>query len=221
MLNERWHDPEIIDQFAKRETDHRLRALIEGCEDPASLKVLDLGCAAGRNTVYLAAKGCDVHAADLSEPMVQATRERLAPWIGEAEAVGRVVVSPMDDLSIFGDGSFDLIVALGIYHQATSVEEWERAIDESVRVLRQSGRLLVASFAPGTDLTGEAGRPVEGSPHLFVVRDEMPAVLFDAEELDARLLEAGLSAETPTETVEREHEPAGRRVTVNGLYRKL
>lgn len=221
MINPRWFDPEIIEEFAKRETDHRLRELIEAEDHPETLRVLDLGCAAGRNTVYLVAKRCDAYAIDLSEPMVRVCRERLAPLIGEAEAERRVRQAAMEDLTMFEDGSFDLIVALGIYQQATTLEEWDRAIDETRRILRPRGRLLLATFAPGTDLTGGDGDPVEGEPHVFTIRDGMRAVLFSAGELDERLRAFGLEPATKTDEVERPHDPAGRRVTVNGLYWRL
>lgn len=220
MINPRWHDPEIVEEFAKRDTDHRLLALIDAEEHPEELRALDLGCAAGRNSVYLAVRGADIHAVDLSLPMVKATRERLASILGEDEAARRVVQSPMDDLSMFEDDSFDLVVALGIYQQATTLPEWDRSLAETARILRKGGRLLVAVFAPGTDLTGVDGDPVEGEPHVFVIRDGMHAVLFTADELDQYLYALGFRSVAPTETVERPHDPAGVRVTVNGLYEK-
>lgn len=221
MINPRWFDPEIVEEFAKRETDLRLQELIEAEERPETLRVLDLGCAAGRNTVYLVAKKCDAYAVDLSEPMVRVCRERLTPLIGEAETERRVRRASMDDLPMFEDVSFDLIVALGIYQQATTLEEWDGAINETRRILRPDGRLLLASFAPGTDLTGEAGQPVEGEPHVFMIRDGMRAVLFTAAELDERLRAFRFEPVTKTVEVERPHDPAGKRVTVNGLYRRL
>ncbi len=220
MLNPRWHDPETIEEFARRDTDHRLLQLIDAEQDAGSLAVLDLGCAAGRNTVYLANKGADIHAVDLSLPMVEATRERLAPILGAAEAERRVKQSAMDELSMFDDESFDLVVALGIYQQATTLPEWDRALAETARVLRKGGRLLVAVFAPGTDLTGEDGASVDGEPHVFVIREGMRAVLYSASELDAYLSKLGFAPLIATETVERPHDPAGNRITVNALYQK-
>ncbi|MFN2443325.1 MAG: class I SAM-dependent methyltransferase, partial [Thermoanaerobaculia bacterium] len=168
----------------------------------------------------LARRGCSVRAVDLSESMVEATRRRLAAIIGEDQAERRVIQGSMTDLSFIPDGSIDLVVALGIYHQAANSAEWRLAISETARVLRGGGRLLSAQFGPGTDLTGEHGHPIGGEEHVYSIREGSQVVLFDSSELDRRMMEHGLTMLSPTSTVERPHEPCGRRVTVNALYQK-
>ena len=216
--NPRWEDPETVAEFVTREPDHRLAELLEATDSPSGLHALDLGCAGGRNAELLARKGCSVLAVDLSPAMVEATRRRLAPIIGQSEAEERVSRSSMGDLSHIQDGSIDLVVALGIYHQASSLEEWNLAIGETARVLRQGGRLLSAQFGPGTDLTGEHGHRVEGEDHVHMIREGSKVVLLDSEELDRRMAAHGFVPISPSATVERPHEPAGRRVTINALY---
>jgi SAM-dependent methyltransferase len=218
--NPRWEDPEIVAEFVTREPDHRLSELLDATGNPSRLQVLDLGCAGGRNAELLATRGCRVLAVDLSQAMVEATRRRLAPIIGQREAENRVIRSEMSDLSHIQDGSIDLVVALGIYHQASSVEEWDLAMSETARVLREGGRLLSAQFAPGTDLTGEHGRPVEGEDHVYMIREGSRVVLFEVEDLDRRMAAHGFVPLSPSATVERPHDPYGRRVTVNALYQK-
>lgn len=217
---ERWEDPEIVAEFAAREPDHRLRSLLDCLGRQRPIRALDLGCAAGRNTIFLAAEGHDVIAVDLSSAMVEETRRRLASLIGTQAAESRVIRGSMLDLSFLGDSSFDLIIALGVFHQASTVEEWEHATAESVRVLRPGGYVLLAQFSPGTDLTGADGQPDPDEKHLYRIRNGSVAVLFDAAELDRRMRMHGLIPLEPTSTVERPHEPAGRRVTVNALYQK-
>ncbi|MBW3566015.1 MAG: class I SAM-dependent methyltransferase [Acidobacteria bacterium] len=216
-LNPRWNEPEQVADFAAREPDLRLVSIVDAMEDPGSVRFLDLGCAAGRNTVFLAERGCDVHATDLSRPMVEETTRRLATTVGKAEALRRVHLLPMTDLSRFTDRSFDFIIALGIYQQATSLEEWDLAIGETARVLRPGGLLLVAHFGVGTDLTGRHGHPIE-SPNVYEIREGHPSVLFDAAELDARLADHGFDPLEPTETVTKPHEGGGQRVTLNAFH---
>ncbi len=143
-----WESPENVDEFADREADVRLLKLIDSCENPERVRVLDLGCAGGRNASVLAERGFDFYAIDSSAAMVEKTRDRVAAILGPEEADRRVRRGRMEDLAGFDSESFDVVVALGIYHNATSEEEFERSLRESARVLRPSGRLFVSSFSP-------------------------------------------------------------------------
>lgn len=220
MGNDFWEDPERVAQFAERDPDHRLVELVEDYDDPASTRVLDLGCAGGRNTAFLVDRGFDVHALDAAEAMVVNTRERLAERLGEAEAAERVVRGRMDDLSRWPDAYFDLVVALGIHHSAASREEWERAAVETARVLRPGGRLLFNQFTPEVDLTGEGVTPVQGEPDVYEGFPSGRVVLLEADALDRAWAGSGLRPEVPSETVRVELEGGLRRVSVNALYVK-
>ncbi len=219
MSNPFWDEPDTVERFAGRAPDHRLTRLVEDVATPSACRVLDLGCAGGRNTVLLAGAGFDVWARDASLPMVERTREAVRHALGPEEAQRRVRVGRMDDLSDFDDGALDLVVALGLYQNAESLAEWEAALDETARVLAPGGRALVAHFTPEVDLTGEGTRPVPGQPHVFEGLPGGRAVLVEAAELDAAMVRRGLHPEEPSETVRVETE-RGRRVTVNALYRK-
>lgn len=214
-----WERPEQVEKFAAREPDERLQDLLGEVDDRSALSVLDLGCAAGRNAVWLAAEGFDVWALDASSAMVEETRRRLTAVLDEEEARRRVLEGTMADLGAFADGSFDLVVALGVYHNAGSREEWDRALAETSRVLEPGGRLLVATFGPGTDLTGEGLEPLEGEGHLFRAGPDWTLYLVSAAELDREMSRHGLHPVVPTDTVEVKMD-TGRRVTVNGMYRK-
>lgn len=215
-----WEQPEQVERFAAREPDHRLSALVEETADPARTRVLDVGCAGGRNTEFLVERGFDVHAIDTSKAMVEHTRARVATLLGEGEARRRVRVGSMDDLSAFESASVDLVVALGVYHQAQSRAQFRLALEETARVLVEGGRVLVANFDPRTDPHGEGLTPVPGEPGLYTgFRAEGPHTLLNASELDAEMARVGLTPAIPTATVEVDTDP-GRRVTVNGLYQK-
>ena len=212
-----WERPESVESFARRDPDVRLMGLLDRVSEPASVRVLDLGCAAGRNTVLLAERGFDLHALDGSRAMIAHTRQRVAAVLGEAEAERRVRLGRMDDLGDFADATFDLVVALGIYHCASSVEEWRLALDESARVLAPGGRLLVAVFTPETDLHGTGVHPIPGEPHVYSGFSSGRTYLVDAPALDAEMAGRGLFPLVPSNTVRVELEK-GRRVVVNALY---
>ena len=217
MTDPFWERPEVVEQFAARAPDHRLMRLIEEYPRPEATRVLDLGCAGGRNTVVLAERAFDVWAIDGSAAMVERARERVAAVLGTGKALERVRPGRMDDLSPFESGAFDLVVALGIYHGAQSRQEWERAVAETARLLKPGGRVLVNHFTPQMDLTGEGVRPVAGEPDVYEGLADGRAVLLDAAALDAAMARHGLTPIVPSETVRVETE-RGRRVSVNALY---
>lgn len=219
MTGSIWEQPESVARFAARDPDVRLSKLLDGYAVAEGVRVLDLGCGGGRNSEVLARRGFDLHALDASRAMVAHTRRRLRPLLGKLQAARRVNHGRMDDLGEFADASFDLVVALGIYHCAASREEWGAALSETARVLKGGGRLLVATFTPETDLTGKGVRLVPGEPYLY---DGLPAgryFLVDRETLDAEMGRFGLTAEVPSRTV-RVDTGTGRRVVVNALYTK-
>ena len=217
VMDEFWEHPDRVARFAGRDPDHRLVELIGEYGDPGGTRVLDLGCAGGRNAVLLAERGFDVWALDAASAMVARTRERVARVLGRDEARRRVVEGRMDDLGRWADGAFDLVVALGILHSAESGAEWARAASEVARVLRPAGRLLFNQFTPEVDLTGEGVRPVPGEPDVYEGFPSGRVVLLDADELDRRWATHGLVPAVPSQTVRVELEE-GRRVSVNALY---
>jgi SAM-dependent methyltransferase len=213
-----WEDPERVERFAAREPDHRLLELVDGYVDPAATTVLDLGCAGGRNTELLARRGFQVYALDAAAAMVDRTRERLASIVGAERAAERVRRGLMDRLP-YPDAFFHLVVAVGVHHSARSRAEWERAVDETGRVLRSGGLLLFTQFTPATDLTGEGVRPVPDEDGVYEGLPGGRAVLLDPPSLDAAMERRGLWPVVPTETATTSLE-TGRRVSVNALYRK-
>ncbi len=214
-----WEKQELVARFAGRDPDARLLELLDDYPLAERTRVLDLGCGGGRNSAVLAREGFDLYALDASRAMVAHTRRRLRPFLGKWQADRRVKHISMSDLGEFQDASFDLVVALGVYHCAISRDEWARALSETSRVLTEGGRLLVSVFTPETDLTGNGVRPVQGEMHLY---DGLPAgryFLVDRETLDTEMRRFGLTAEFLAKTVRHETE-MGRRVVVNALYVK-
>lgn len=215
-----WERPEVVERFASREPDTRLREWLSNNERPGRLRVLDIGCAGGRNTELLAELGCDLHAIDASEAMVSRTRLRVGFVIGEREAARRIRVGRMENLGAFAERSFDLLLALGVYHSAPDRSSFELAIAESSRVLDEGGELLLASFAPGTVLNGVPLRPLPDEPGVHVGHESGRYFLLDAEGLDEMLARFDLLPVEPTRVVQAGDE-ASIRLTVNGWYRKI
>lgn len=231
-----WDDPDTVAFFRDRPPDHRVVALLESGALPCGSRVLDLGCAGGRNAGYLTELGLDVLAVDASAAMVAATRSRLARTLGPEEAARRVRLDRLDALDDLPGAAFDLVLALGVLQHAGSEAAFEAAIATIARVVRPGGAVLVAHFAPSSRPGGRRLRRVAGTRHAFVgwggVDDAAPMVLHEPDALDAAFAAHGLVPFEPSVRVERRtgpddrgagsdpHPNWGTRATVNAHYHR-
>ena len=148
----------------------------------APIKVLDIGCGAGRNAVPLARAGFFVSGTDVSWPMMHAAAAR------DAAGRLRLALAPMDALPIV-DRSIDLIIAHGIWNLARSGAEFRRAVREAARVAAPDARLFVFTFSRHT-LPPEA-QPVAGETFVFTCFSGEPQVFLTKEQLIDELRQAG------------------------------
>lgn len=212
-----WEEAEQVEEFAARDVDHRVAAIFRDIASPGAIRVLDLGCAGGRNAVFLASAGFDLEAADASRAMVRHTRARLESILGAEQAASRVHEARMDDLTCFGDARFDWVLALGVLFLAKREEELDAAIGNIRRVLRLGGRVLVANFGPGFGPIDAPLERVGASDHIYSHPRLGRVCLLSAVDLDQRFGRFGFRPEIPTETVVREADGV-RRVTINARY---
>jgi len=213
-----WEKPETVERFSGRDPDLRLQAIVAALENPDGFRVLDLGCAGGRNSVYLAERGIEFVAVDASDAMVAETRRRLSETLGPEAAEDRVRRGRMDDLRGLEDESFDLVVALGVLHCAASRTEWDAALSEAHRVLRPGGRFLVSNHTDAFRLPGDTPLVRRPGPDPIFERRSGASFLIDAETLDREMERHGFVRLEETETKRIPTDGGGLRVTANGLY---
>jgi len=102
--------------------------------------VLDVGCGTGIHLERYQKAGCRVFGIDLSSSMLQVARDRL----GATANLHRGDASKMP----YPDEKFDLIIMSTVLHEMPpSVRS--AVIDESERVLKENGRVLLIDFHPG------------------------------------------------------------------------
>jgi SAM-dependent methyltransferase len=107
-----------------------LAAVLDGLALPAGIRILDAGCGSGRNMADLALRGT-VAGVELASPSLDVARER---------GVGEVWAGSLEEPLPFGDGSFDLAVALDVLeHLRDDAPAWH----ELARVVAPGGRLVV------------------------------------------------------------------------------
>jgi ubiquinone/menaquinone biosynthesis C-methylase UbiE len=147
LVNERFHDraqrwEEVYqreDLFSVIHQHRQARALswIDGLGLPTGSQVLEIGPGAGFMTVELARRGFVVQAADSTPRMIEIAGRRVAEAGVDRQV--RLLVADAHHLA-FADGSFTLVVALGVV-------PWLRyaplAVAEMARVLRPGGHLVL------------------------------------------------------------------------------
>lgn len=213
-----WNENEVVKRFANRDHDVRLEQFIQRFKSPFDVRILDLGCAGGRNTVFLARQGFDVWAVDFSQAMVKETRKRIVEILGD-RTESRVVEGRMENLSWISDNFFDVILALGLYHNAQSEEQLRAALKESSRILKPHGWLYSSSFMPGTVLRGQRLDPVPGHSFLYFGVDGDRACLLNAEQWDREMAKVGLFKSLPHAIVKGESDHSSR-ISLYSFYQK-
>lgn len=112
-----------------------IRALVG---DVRHRRVLDAGCAAGEHALWLAERGAQVVAIDLSAEMVALARERLG---ARADVQQADFGQPLP----FADETFDLVFSSLSLHY---LRDWGPTLGEFYRVLRPGGDLLFSTHHP-------------------------------------------------------------------------
>jgi ubiquinone/menaquinone biosynthesis C-methylase UbiE len=117
-------------------------------------RVLDLGCGAGRNLIYMVKQGFESHGTDISETGLSLTKCRLKKQNLKAQ----IIKCHMSFLPYI-DSCFDAVICLHtIYHQR--FKEMQETISEIHRTLKKKGFLLVNFLSKRTYRYGK-GEKVE------------------------------------------------------------
>jgi tellurite methyltransferase len=115
--------------------DQLLRGRFDGVRT-----VLDAGCGAGRNLVWLLRTGFDVHAVDREAGPVERVR-RLAAGLAPQLPPENFRVAEVDALP-FEDATMDVVISSAVLHFAADQAHFGRMVDEMWRVLRPGGMLF-------------------------------------------------------------------------------
>jgi tRNA (cmo5U34)-methyltransferase len=112
---------------------------------PDIVKVLDIGCGAGNNTIKLLrchAGDFDCDLNDLSLPMLDRARERVSK---ETRGKVRVIHGDFRTASL-ADASYDVILAAAVLHHLRDERDWLDAFGRIFRLLRPGGSFWVTDL---------------------------------------------------------------------------
>jgi 2-polyprenyl-3-methyl-5-hydroxy-6-metoxy-1,4-benzoquinol methylase len=112
---------------------------IDGLTLAPGSQILEIGCGAGFMSIALAERGFCVQAIDVSKAMVQQARQNAA----ERGVAHLLTVEVSDVYSLaFEGGSFDLVIAVGVFPW---LAETELALREMARVTKAGGHILLTA----------------------------------------------------------------------------
>ncbi|MDR9431806.1 MAG: class I SAM-dependent methyltransferase [Natronomonas sp.] len=180
---------EYPDEFVIRFVNKHL--LGDG-KDPASTRVLDLGCGPGRHVAYLAREGFETYGVDHSKVAVEMALD-LCQGAGLDATVREEGIT---DLS-FRDASFDCVIDCATI-QHNYMDEIEAAVSEVQRVLKPDGLFFWKARAREDSFVGEGSEREPGTwvyhQESIVTEDagdrvEKPTHFFTVEEITALLSE--------------------------------
>lgn len=178
-----WSAPGTVSGFATSAPNAVLMKFAEEeLQRSGSARALDLGCGAGRNAVPLARLGWKVVGTDLSWPMLCAAATRTRE--DRLDDRLHLLLAPMESIPA-RDGSFDLVIAHGIWNLARSAGQFRRALGEAARVAKPGAGLFVFTFSRNTfppHTEGVAGEPFvftqfSGEPQCFLTEAQLVAEL--------------------------------------------
>ena len=195
-----WSEAGTVAGFAQSPPNQTLLAYVTRRLRP-SLRVLDIGCGAGRNAVPLALAGAEVLGIDLSRPMLDAAAGR------DSARRLRLALAPMDALPV-QSASVDMIVAHGAWNLSRSDREFRAAVREAARVARPGAALFVFTFSRHT-IAAEA-TPIAGESFVFSQFSGRRQVFLTADQLVAELREAGFEPDPDLPLREHNLPPPGQ-----------
>ncbi len=146
------------------------------------MAVLDVGCGTGARLELYKQAGCQVFGIDLSPAMLQMARNRL-------DEAANLYMGDASNLP-FSDRKFDLIIISTALHEMPRLVR-SAVINEAVRTLNETGRILLIDFHPGplrplkgwihkgmiTFVEMAAGREHFRNYRDFIARKGLPALI--------------------------------------------
>jgi ubiquinone/menaquinone biosynthesis C-methylase UbiE len=131
-----WTDTDFFESGRRTVTEQILNDMINICQgkDPKQMKVLEIGCGAGRVTRALAELFGEVHAVDISSEMVAQARSALAEYPN-----AHVYQNNGRDLSVVPDVQMDFAFSTIVFQHIPSREVIESYVREVNRLLQPGG----------------------------------------------------------------------------------
>ncbi|MBX4268635.1 class I SAM-dependent methyltransferase [Clostridium estertheticum] len=107
---------------------------------PKNAKILDCASGTGIYAFFLAEKGYDLTATDITPRHIEYINNELNKKTYKIQTA----ILDATDLSIFENETFDIVLNMGPFYHLTDMDQREKCMQESLRVLKKGGLLVRA-----------------------------------------------------------------------------
>jgi len=128
--------------------------LIEFIEErsyPPNVRAIDLGCGEGRDSIYLAKRGFDVTAVDISCSAIKRAKERA----NEEDAYINFIIGDVVHLEFIRDGTYELAIDVGCLHIIVDPEARKNYLRNVFRILKRGGIYFSCNMSEEQDVKFE------------------------------------------------------------------
>ncbi len=183
-----YEDERLLVRLLRPGLFRRRELAIETVRSYSAPRVLDVGCGSGRIGELVLEAGTSAYlGVDFSEPMIELARQRLARFEEHVTLVcGDFLETPIE-------GSFDVVLALGLFDYLPDADRFARRMSE----LCSDGGTLVGSFPSWSPIKGPVRKVryewIGDCPIFNYSRDGLETLLGDAGFSEVEILSPGRS----------------------------
>lgn len=169
IMGGKWNELHLMERFQpKYPSEHVVRFVFtqfpRNLKERSNLKILDLGCGAGRHTIFLAREGFQTYATDISEEGLKVVEKRLE----DEKLQGILKKANMDKLP-FLDNFFDGIISNAVLCY-NDFKGCQNSISEIYRTLKKDGIALVFTRTTDDYRYGK-GKQVDKNTFILDIED--------------------------------------------------
>lgn len=176
-----WQNEEVAKKFTEKPVSQYIVKEIEEISNKRKIdKVIDIGCGGGRYSRYLNSHGYNVLAVDKYKEMAFSLKKENIEF----------VQANMDNIPTSSE-IFDIILSIGVIHNATTRIEFINTIKEFNRILKKNGYVILSVFT--NDIITEDLKYL--GKGVYEVENRPPMVLLSKEEISQIVKENGFYIE--------------------------
>lgn len=170
-----WEQDDVNKAFRERKPSEYITKVIDKL-DVKNKKCLDVGCGGGRYSRYLYSKDASVLAIDKYKEMFDDKINENINFIN----------AEMSKLPILSN-NYDLVLSIGVIHNATSALEFDNAISELYRVVKKEGTVILSIFT--NDVITDDLKYIGNN--LYFIDNREPMILYSKKEINNILNKVG------------------------------